>query len=59
MVCDMAQNVIDFSAGETAAVVESYRIKPEFGLVIVSLYVDVRRLVTIPGIEKEAVGTDA
>jgi hypothetical protein len=48
---------IDFSSAETPAVLKPDRIKPEFGLILVALNVNVRRLITVTRIKEESVRT--
>jgi hypothetical protein len=52
---DQLSNAIHFFPFEAAASFEPDRIQPKFGLVLIALNVNVRRLVSISSIKEEAV----
>jgi hypothetical protein len=56
---NQADNAIDLSPAEAAALLESNGIEPHLGAIRLALDVDVRRLVTIAGEEEEPVWTYA
>jgi hypothetical protein len=50
---------MEFQSAEAMAVLQSYRLQPEFGDLIVTLHMDMGWLIAIPGIEKESIRTNA
>jgi len=50
---------IDLISVETPAILKPDGVKPEFGLIIVTLNVNVRRLVSIARVKEESIGTNS
>jgi len=52
-------DAIEFATAKTAAALQSHRIEPELGDLIVALNVDVFWFVAITGVEVEPIGTNS
>jgi hypothetical protein len=52
-------NAIDFATAKTTTALQSHRIEPELGNIIVALNVDMFWLVAIAGVEEEPIRSDS
>lgn len=59
MLSNEAVDLAQFVAPKAAAAFQANRVEPEFGHIVVSFNVDVRRFVAFVGEKEEAVGTQA